>query len=65
MDEAEAGPACCGKKPLCEAYLAEELAEVGVRWEGRLSFRSVSEEVDLEHSAWALGGKMYTHTQNR
>lgn len=63
MDEAEAGPVCCGKKPLCETYLAVELAEVGVRWEGRLSFRSVSEEVDLEHSAWALISKMNTHTE--
>lgn len=47
MEEAEAGPWCWEKKPLCEVCLAVELAEVGVRWEGRLSFRSVSEEVDF------------------
>lgn len=61
MDEADAGAGCCGKKPLCEVCLAEEVEDVGVRCEGRLSFRSVSEEVDLEHSAWALRRQ---HTYN-
>lgn len=31
MEEAEAGAACCGKKPLCEVCLAEEVEDVGVR----------------------------------
>ena len=56
MEEAEAGPPCCGKKPLWAAlcFPDDEVDELGVRWDGRLSLRSVSDDVDLEHSVWLL-----------
>ena len=48
---------------MCVVCLAEEVEDVGVWCDGRLSFRSVSDEVDLEHSAWDL--KTEYKTQQR